>query len=213
MASSIQNHQEELFPMTRVKYRQKHRGMLQEVAGLTREFPFPKLSTPSYYYNYVAKIVRTSSYWQEIKSWHGKYTPLRNSLKPRVHCVSKYQAHIQKGRAGPQQSQEILLLQHFFILKKVSHLFWAQHSATNYFSNLTMESSVRCLRSCEVLHLNTWLYLGRICHRQSNIGNILKEPTEDYQSFNNRPASELLFLKPDTWLSSLFTSLNFLPGL
>lgn len=70
-----------------------------------------------------ATVVNTSSpYLPELKPCQGKHTPLRDSPKLKVHCLSNYQVHLHKGRADPQQNQQILLLQHFFLS---SHLFYA----------------------------------------------------------------------------------------
>lgn len=111
-----QNHQEELLSMTKVKFRQKYKGMLQEMAGWTQGPPFSKLSNPSHRYTPAATTGRTSSpYGQESKFVNEQCTPLRELLKPTAHCVSKLQISMIKSRTGPEQSQKVLLFQHIFL--------------------------------------------------------------------------------------------------
>ena len=103
--------------MTKVKFSQKYKGMLQEMAGLTQGPPFSKRLNPSHCYTHAATTGKASSpYGQEYKFLNEQYTPLREPLKPTAHCVSKLQASMNKIRPGPEQSQKILLFQHIFLM-------------------------------------------------------------------------------------------------
>lgn len=73
-------------------------------------------------------------------------TPLRESPKPRVRGVSKFQAYMNKSRASPGQSKRSCFPHTSFY----HHATSFEPDTHHYFSNLTVRDSIRCLRTPSV---------------------------------------------------------------